>query len=55
MLTRPELDRIIRRAKDDLNALDVAIKKKENVRSALEAELDALIEKRDNWGNDDGA
>lgn len=55
MFTRPELDRIIRRAKDDLSALDVAIKKKEDIRSALEAELDSLIEKRENWGSDDGA
>lgn len=54
-MNRPELERIIRRCKDDLNALDVAIKRKEDVRSALESELDAYEEKLENWGADDGA
>ncbi len=49
-MNRPELDRIIRRAEQDLNDLDRSIKRKEDIRSALEAELAALYEKRDNWG-----
>lgn len=54
-MNRPELERIIRRCKDDLNALDVAIKRKEMLRSQMEEALIGYEEKLENWGADDGA
>lgn len=51
-MNRAELDRIIAQAEQSLHDLDRAIKRQQDRRSACEAELDALYEKRENWGND---
>lgn len=51
-MNRAELDRIIARCEQDLHDMDRAIKRRQDLRAACEAELDRLYEKRENWGQE---